>query len=78
LDLDMLVVLNDNDMSIAEATGAFSNYLARRLSGECYTKYRERSMRMLRRVPPALALARGSETFVREIVRPRTIFDDRF
>ena len=76
MDLDMLVVLNDNDMSISEATGAFSNYLARLLSGECYAKFRERSMRMLRRVPPALALARGSEAFVREIVRPGTLFDD--
>ena len=76
LDLDMLVVLNDNDMSISEATGAFSNYLARLLSGERYAKLRERGMRMLRRVPPALALARGSEAFVKEIVRPRTLFDD--
>ena len=76
MDLDILVVLNDNDMSISEATGAFSNYLARLLSGECYVRFREHSMRMLRRVPPALALARGSEAFVREIVRPETIFDD--
>jgi 1-deoxy-D-xylulose-5-phosphate synthase len=76
MDLDMLVVLNDNDMSISEATGAFSNYLARLLSGECYAKLRERGMRMLRRVPPALALARGTEAFVREIVGQGTIFDD--
>jgi 1-deoxy-D-xylulose-5-phosphate synthase len=75
-DLDVLVVLNDNDMSISEATGAFSNYLAQLLSGQRYTKFREHSMRMLRRMPRALALARGSEAFVREIVRPRTIFDD--
>lgn len=75
-DLDILVVLNDNDMSISEATGAFSNYLAQLLSGECYTKFREHSMRMLRRMPRALALARGSEAFMREIARPRTIFDD--
>jgi 1-deoxy-D-xylulose-5-phosphate synthase len=76
MDLDMLVVLNDNDMSISEATGAFSNYLAELLSGQYYAKLRERGMPMLRGVPPALALARGSEAFVREIVRPRTIFDD--
>jgi 1-deoxy-D-xylulose-5-phosphate synthase len=76
MDLDMLVVLNDNDMSISEATGAFSNYLVQLLSGEFYAKFREHSMRMLRRVPPALALARGSEAFVREMARPSTIFDD--
>jgi 1-deoxy-D-xylulose-5-phosphate synthase len=76
MDLDMLVVLNDNDMSISEATGAFSNYLVRLLSGECYAKFREHSMRMLRRVPPAFALARGSEAFMREMARPSTIFDD--
>src|SRR6266403_324235 len=75
-DFDILVVLNDNDMSISEATGAFSNYLAQLLSGECYTKFREHSMRMLRRTPRGLALVRGFEAFVREIVRPRTIFDD--
>jgi len=75
-DLDILVVLNDNDMSISEATGALSNYLAQLLSGECYTKFREHCMRMLRRMPRALALARRFEAFVREIVRPRTIFND--
>ncbi len=76
MNLDILIVLNDNDMSISEATGAFSNYLAELLSGQYYAKLRERGMRMLRGVPPALALARGSEAFVREIVRPQTIFDD--
>jgi hypothetical protein len=76
LNLDVLVVLNDNDMSISEATGAFANYLAHLLSSECYAKFREHSLRMLRRIPPALTLARGSEAFVREVTRPRTIFDD--
>jgi 1-deoxy-D-xylulose-5-phosphate synthase len=76
MDLDILVVLNDNEMSISEPTGAFSNYLARLLSGECYAKFRERGIRVLRRVPSALRLARGSEAFLREIVRQHTIFDD--
>ena len=76
LDLDMLVVLNDNDMSISEAIGALSNYLARLLSGKLYSDLKEGGKRLLRRLPPALALARGSEAFVKEIVRPTTIFDD--
>jgi 1-deoxy-D-xylulose-5-phosphate synthase len=76
LDLDMLVVLNDNDMSISEAIGAFSNYLARLLSGKSYADLRAQGKRLLRHLPPALALARGSEAFVRGIVRPGTIFDD--
>jgi len=42
MNLDILIVLNDNDMSISEATGAFSNYLAELLSGQYYAKLRER------------------------------------
>jgi 1-deoxy-D-xylulose-5-phosphate synthase len=76
LDLDMLVVLNDNDMSISEAIGAFSNYLARLLSGKLYADFREHSKRVLRRLPPAMALARRSEALMKEMVRPGTIFDD--
>ncbi|HTW74596.1 MAG TPA: 1-deoxy-D-xylulose-5-phosphate synthase [Steroidobacteraceae bacterium] len=76
LDLDMLVVLNDNDMSISEAIGAFSNYLARLLSSKRYADLRASGKRLLRRVPPALALARSSQAFVRGIMRPETIFDD--
>ncbi len=76
LDLDMLVVLNDNDMSISEAIGAFSNYLARLLSSKRYADLRATGKRLLRRVPPALALARSSQAFMRGIMRPETIFDD--
>ncbi len=76
LDLDMLVVLNDNDMSISEAIGAFSNYLAGLLSSKRYEDLRAHGKRLLRRVPPALALAKGSKAFVRGIMNPLTIFDD--
>jgi len=76
LDVDMLVVLNDNDMSISEAIGAFSNYLAGLLSSKRYEELRSHGKRLLRRVPPALALARSSQAFVRGIMRPETIFDD--
>src|SRR6185437_5231790 len=76
LDLPMLVVLNDNDMSISEAIGAFSNYLAALLSSKRFAGLRERGKRLLKSVPPALALARSSEAFMRGMVRPETIFDD--
>ncbi len=76
LDHDLLVVLNDNDMSISEAIGAFSNYLARLLSGKSYADLRARGKRLLRHVPPALVLARSSEQFMLGIMRPETIFDD--
>ena len=76
LDADLLVVLNDNDMSISEAVGAFSNYLARLLSGKLYSNLREGSKRMLRRVPTALELARRSEEHMKGMVLPGTIFEE--
>ncbi|HUN27018.1 MAG TPA: 1-deoxy-D-xylulose-5-phosphate synthase [Steroidobacteraceae bacterium] len=76
LDVDLTVILNDNDMSISEAVGAFSNYLARALSGRLYAHLREGSKRMLRRVPTALELARRSEEHVKGMVLPGTIFEE--
>ena len=76
MDLDILVVLNDNDMSISEATGAFSNYLARLLSGERCTTIRKGSVRMLQDAPAAPASAWCSESLVRETARVLTLFDD--
>ena len=76
MDLDILVVLNDNDMSISEATGAFSNYLARLLSGERCTTIRKRSVRMLQDAPAAPASEWCSESLVRETARVLTLFDD--
>jgi 1-deoxy-D-xylulose-5-phosphate synthase len=76
LDVDLLVVLNDNDMSISEAVGAFSNYLARLLSGKLYSHLREGSKRVLKRVPSALELARRSEEHVKGMVLPGTLFEE--
>jgi 1-deoxy-D-xylulose-5-phosphate synthase len=76
LDADLLVVLNDNDMSISEAVGAFSNYLARLLSGKLYSNLREGGKRVLRRVPTALELARRSEEHMKGMVLPGTIFEE--
>ena len=76
MDLDILVVLNDNDMSISEATGAFSNYLARLLSGERCTTIRRRRVHMPQDAPAAPASERCSESLVRETARVLTLFDD--
>ena len=63
-DARLLVVLNDNDMSISENVGALNNYLARLLSGSIYTAARKAGERVLRAVPPALELARRAEEHV--------------
>ena len=76
LDVDLLVVLNDNDMSISEAVGAFSNYLARLLSGRLYAHLRAGSKRVLRAVPSALELARRSEEHIKGMLLPGTIFEE--
>ncbi len=76
LDVDLLVVLNDNDMSISENVGALSNYLARLLSGKLYGHLRENSKRVLRAVPTAWELARRSEVHAKGMILPGTIFEE--
>jgi len=75
-DLDLLVILNDNEMSISEAVGAMSNYCARLLSGRLYSQLRERGKKVLRKLPSAWELARRSEVFVKGMVLPGTIFEE--
>ena len=76
LDTDLLVVLNDNDMSISENVGAFSNYFARVLSGKLYAHLREGSKKILKRVPPMWELARRSEEHMKGMILPGTIFEE--
>ena len=75
-DANLLVVLNDNEMSISENVGALNNYLARLLSGRVYTTARKASERMLRAVPPAWELARRAEEHVKGMVTPGTLFEE--
>ena len=75
-DARLLVVLNDNDMSISENVGALNNYLARLLSGSIYTAARKAGERVLRAVPPALELARRAEEHVKGMVTPGTLFEE--
>jgi len=76
LDPDMLVVLNDNKMSISENVGALALYFARVLSGRTYTALRERSKRFLDRMPKMKRFARRSEEHVKGMVLPGTLFEE--
>ena len=76
MDVDMLVILNDNDMSISENVGAFSNYFARVLSGKLYATLREGGKKVLSRMPTVWELARRSEEHMKGMVLPGTIFEE--
>jgi len=75
-DADLLVVLNDNDMSISEPVGALNNYLARLLSGRIYNYVRRGSKEMLSRVPQLRKFARRWETHMKGMVMPGTLFEE--
>ena len=76
LDVDLLVVLNDNDMSISENVGALSNYFARLLSGRMYAHLRAGGKKVLRKMPSAWELARRSEVHAKGMVLPGTLFEE--
>jgi len=76
LNIDLLVILNDNDMSISENVGAMSNYLARILSGKVYSHLREGSKKVLERMPTVWELARRSEEHFKGMVLPGTLFEE--
>jgi 1-deoxy-D-xylulose-5-phosphate synthase len=76
LDASILVILNDNDMSISENVGALSNYFARILSGKTYAALREGGKKILRRMPTVWELARRSEEHMKGMVLPGTLFEE--
>ena len=77
LDANLLVVLNDNEMSISRNVGAISNYLARILSGRAYTSVREGSKTVLSTLPPPVKdLARRWEEHLKGMVMPGTLFEE--
>ena len=73
---DLLVILNDNDMSISENVGALSNYFARVLSGRVYAHLREGGKKMLRPMPTVWELARRSEEHMKGMVLAGTLFEE--
>jgi len=76
MDVDLLVILNDNEMSISRPVGALTNYLARLLSGRIYSSARRASEHLLKRVPGAWELARRAEEHVKGMVTPSTLFEE--
>lgn len=73
---DLIVVLNDNDMSISPNVGALSNYFAKVLSGKLYSTVREGSKRVLSTMPPVWELARRAEEHVKGMIVPGTLFEE--
>ncbi|MFA7593879.1 MAG: 1-deoxy-D-xylulose-5-phosphate synthase [Thiohalobacteraceae bacterium] len=76
LDANLLVILNDNDMSISPNVGALSNYFARVLSGRAYASMRERGKKVLEALPPVRELARRAEEHMKGMVVPGTLFEE--
>ena len=75
-DIDLLVVLNDNDMSISPPVGALNKYLARVLSGRQVTLARDVARSLLSKVPPVYELARRLEEHAKGMVVPATMFEE--
>ncbi len=73
---DMLVILNDNEMSISENVGALNNHFAKMLSGSIYTGIREGSKRILKNIPPIKELASRAEEHLKGMVVPSTFFEE--
>ncbi|SES34414.1 1-deoxy-D-xylulose-5-phosphate synthase [Halopseudomonas bauzanensis] len=76
VDADMLVVLNDNDMSISHNVGGLSNYLAKILSSRTYSHMREGSKKVLSKIPPAWELARKTEETAKAMLAPGVLFEE--
>ncbi|OJA05957.1 1-deoxy-D-xylulose-5-phosphate synthase [Halomonas sp. QHL1] len=76
VDANLLVVLNDNEMSISENVGGMATYLARVLSSKPYLKIREESKKVLSHLPGALELARRTEEHMKGMVSPATLFEE--
>ncbi|NDL64989.1 1-deoxy-D-xylulose-5-phosphate synthase [Acerihabitans arboris] len=73
---DLLVVLNDNEMSISENVGALNNHLAQILSGKLYSTLREGGKRVLSGIPPIKELVKRTEEHIKGMVVPGTLFEE--
>ncbi len=76
MNANLLVVLNDNDMSISPPMGALNNYLAKLLSGGFYSAMRRGSEKVLKGMPPVLEFAKRAEEHVKGMVTPSTLFEE--
>ncbi|MDT8405994.1 MAG: 1-deoxy-D-xylulose-5-phosphate synthase [Methylococcales bacterium] len=76
LDANVLVILNDNDMSISPNVGAMNNYLTKVLSSRFYSSMREESRKVLSAVPSVWEFARKTEEHVKGMIVPGTLFEE--
>ena len=76
MDTDLLVILNDNDMSISPAVGALNRYFARLMSGRFYAAARKAGERVLAGMPPLWHLAKKVEEHAKGLVVPSTLFEE--
>ncbi|CNL41978.1 1-deoxy-D-xylulose-5-phosphate synthase [Yersinia aldovae ATCC 35236] len=73
---DMLVILNDNEMSISENVGGLNNHLAQLLSGKLYTSLREGGKKAFSGLPPIKDLLKRTEEHLKGMVVPSTLFEE--
>ena len=76
MNANLLVILNDNDMSISPPVGALNNYLARLMSGRFYAAMRRGSEKVLKGMPPVLEFAKRAEEHIKGMVVPGTLFEE--
>jgi len=76
MDANLLVILNDNDMSISPNVGALNHYLAKLLSGKLYDRMWRSGEKVLRAVPPVLEFAKRAEEHVKGMMTPSTLFEE--
>ena len=76
MNANLLVILNDNDMSISRPVGALNNYLAKLMSGRFYAAMRRGSEKVLKGMPPVLEFAKRAEEHVKGMVIPGTMFEE--
>ena len=76
IDEDLLVILNDNNMSISNNTGGISNYLAKIWSSKWYIQIREGGKSVLRMIPSAKRFAKKTETHIKGFLSPGALFEE--
>ena len=75
-DVNLLIVLNDNDMSISKNVGALSKYLTRLISGKIYSTMKSKSLEFLERLPRIQKFAKRSEEHLKGMILPGTLFEE--
>jgi transketolase N-terminal domain/subunit len=76
MDTDLLVILNDNDMSISPNVGALNHYLTKLMSGRFYAAVKEGSSKVLGMAPPVHALVKRAEEHVKGMITPGALFEE--